>query len=115
MVAGELANYGYSHEVLLPVDITVPPGLREGQTVTFVAEAEWLVVGDYFLDAAAFIDTARERHADLPLFLLGHSMGGLITISYTLRHPSGLSGADPSDVEEDLDDVAVLDLVGLAL
>jgi len=48
---------------------------------------------DYFLDAAAFIDLARERHAGLPLFLLGHSMGGLITISYTLRHPSGLSGA----------------------
>ena len=48
---------------------------------------------DYFLDAAAFIDTARERHADLPLFLLGHSMGGLVTISFVLQRPAGLAGA----------------------
>ena len=48
---------------------------------------------DYFLDVATFVDLARESHAGLPLFLLGHSMGGLVTISYTLQQPSGLSGA----------------------
>ena len=48
---------------------------------------------DYFLDVATFVELARESHVGLPLFLLGHSMGGLITISYTLQHPAGLSGA----------------------
>ncbi len=35
---------------------------------------------------------ARERHADLPEFLLGHSMGGLIALSYTVRHQDRLAG-----------------------
>lgn len=43
---GELANYGYSDQVLLRVEITVPPGLTVGQTVTFKADAAWLVCKD---------------------------------------------------------------------
>jgi lysophospholipase len=48
---------------------------------------------DYFSDVDTFLGLARERHPDLPLFLLGHSMGGLITISYVLQDCSRLSGA----------------------
>jgi alpha-beta hydrolase superfamily lysophospholipase len=48
---------------------------------------------DYFRDVSAIIDVAREQHPSLPLFLLGHSMGGLVTISYVLQHPPGLAGA----------------------
>lgn len=48
---------------------------------------------DYFLDVDAFVALARQRHPGLPLFLLGHSMGGLITISYVLDRPAGLAGA----------------------
>lgn len=48
---------------------------------------------DYFLDVAALIDLAREHYPQLPLFLLGHSMGGLITLSYVLQKPEGLTGA----------------------
>jgi len=48
---------------------------------------------DYFNDVDAFIGKAREACPDLPLFLLGHSMGGLITIRYALAWPSGLAGA----------------------
>jgi len=53
---GELANYGYSHQVLLPVEITVPPGLREGQSVTFVADATWLVCKDICVPEQAKLD-----------------------------------------------------------
>jgi alpha-beta hydrolase superfamily lysophospholipase len=48
---------------------------------------------DYFMDVQALVRQARADHPDLPLFLLGHSMGGLITISYVLDHPQGLAGA----------------------
>jgi alpha-beta hydrolase superfamily lysophospholipase len=48
---------------------------------------------DYFMDIDAFTNLALEQHADLPLFLLGHSMGGLITISYVLRNSDHLAGA----------------------
>jgi len=47
---------------------------------------------DYFNDVDAFIDRARKTCEDLPLFLLGHSMGGLITVRYALERPSGLAG-----------------------
>jgi lysophospholipase len=48
---------------------------------------------DYFQDVQSFIELAGETYAGLPLFLLGHSMGGLITISYALQNPAGLAGA----------------------
>jgi alpha-beta hydrolase superfamily lysophospholipase len=48
---------------------------------------------DYFLDVDALVAAARQRHPALPLFLLGHSMGGLITIGYVLRDSAGLAGA----------------------
>ncbi|MFN9164012.1 MAG: protein-disulfide reductase DsbD family protein [Alphaproteobacteria bacterium] len=43
---GELANYGYSNRVLLPVDITVPAGLVPGSSVSFRVEATWLACKD---------------------------------------------------------------------
>jgi lysophospholipase len=48
---------------------------------------------DYFMDVDAFRNLALERHAHSPLFLLGHSMGGLITISYVLQSSEPVSGA----------------------
>jgi alpha-beta hydrolase superfamily lysophospholipase len=43
-------------------------------------------------DLHTLCDLARDRHPGLPLILLGHSMGGLIALSYTLRYQSELSG-----------------------
>ena len=47
---------------------------------------------DYFMDVDAITGLARKQHPGLPLFVLGHSMGGLITISYALERPEGLAG-----------------------
>ena len=52
-------------------------------------------VGDFaeFLeDVRSMVAFARERHAGLPLFLLGHSQGGLVALLYALQHPQGLAG-----------------------
>ena len=53
---GELANYGYSEEVLLRVEITVPPGLTVGQNVTFKADATWLVCKDICIPEKGTLD-----------------------------------------------------------
>jgi lysophospholipase len=45
------------------------------------------------MDVEAFRNVALEHHAGVPLFLLGHSMGGLITISYVLKSSDRLAGA----------------------
>jgi alpha-beta hydrolase superfamily lysophospholipase len=41
---------------------------------------------------AATIVLARSRHPGLPLFLLGHSAGGVVSASYALDHQSELAG-----------------------
>jgi alpha-beta hydrolase superfamily lysophospholipase len=48
---------------------------------------------DFLLDADALVSLAQSRHAGLPVFILGHSMGGLITILYALQNPQKLAGA----------------------
>ena len=47
---------------------------------------------DYFRDVDALTGLASEKHRELPLYLLGHSMGGLISIRYALEKPTGLAG-----------------------
>ena len=47
---------------------------------------------DYFMDVDALTGLAREKHGELPIYLLGHSMGGLISIRYSLEKPTGLAG-----------------------
>ncbi|MCX7681191.1 MAG: lysophospholipase [Anaerolineae bacterium] len=44
-------------------------------------------------DVRLFLEFVRLQEADgAPLFLLGHSMGGLIVLEYTLHYPQGLNG-----------------------
>jgi len=53
---GELANYGYSDSVLLRVELKVPPDLKVGDKVTFVADATWLVCKDICIPEKATLD-----------------------------------------------------------
>jgi thiol:disulfide interchange protein/DsbC/DsbD-like thiol-disulfide interchange protein len=41
-----LVNYGYSNEVLFPIDVTVPANARVGESVTLTADGYWLVCSD---------------------------------------------------------------------
>jgi thiol:disulfide interchange protein/DsbC/DsbD-like thiol-disulfide interchange protein len=41
-----LVNYGYSDEILFPIEITVPPNAAIGQSVTLNADLYWLVCSD---------------------------------------------------------------------
>ncbi|MDH7485555.1 MAG: alpha/beta hydrolase [Anaerolineae bacterium] len=43
-------------------------------------------------DTRAFLQWARAQDAGLPLFLLGHSQGGLVVLDYALHYPQGLAG-----------------------
>ena len=47
---------------------------------------------DYVSDVATFISIVKEQEPDLPLFILGHSAGGVVACVYTLDHQQELAG-----------------------
>jgi acylglycerol lipase len=48
---------------------------------------------DYFVkDLHRFVRLARDEQPELPLFMLGHSTGGLIAIHYVVQHEDELDG-----------------------
>lgn len=49
-------------------------------------------IGEYLADVDALLAHARRREPGLPVFLLGHSAGGVISSVYTLDHQSELAG-----------------------
>ena len=49
-------------------------------------------VEEYVNDLATFIQLAKTHEPDLPVFLLGHSAGGVISSTYALEHQSELAG-----------------------
>jgi alpha-beta hydrolase superfamily lysophospholipase len=51
--------------------------------------AKW---SDIQKDLEAFLQLVIDREPDRPVFLLGHSLGGLICMDYAIQNPEGLSG-----------------------
>lgn len=49
-------------------------------------------VSQYVDDVSALIELAKHREGDLPLFLLGHSAGGVVSSTYALDNQERLAG-----------------------
>ena len=49
-------------------------------------------VADYVSDVDGLIKIAKARHPGIPLFLLGHSAGGVVSATYTLDNQRELTG-----------------------
>lgn len=49
-------------------------------------------VDDYVSDLSQAIELGRSHHPELPLFLLGHSAGGVVSVTYALDHQDRLDG-----------------------
>jgi alpha-beta hydrolase superfamily lysophospholipase len=48
--------------------------------------------GDYVNDVSSLVTLAKSREPGLPVFLLGHSAGGVVACMYTLEHQGELAG-----------------------
>ena len=49
-------------------------------------------IADYVSDVAAVVELARSRNPGVPIFLLGHSAGGVACATYVLENQAKLSG-----------------------
>ena len=49
-------------------------------------------IDDYVSDLSLAIEHGRSKHPDLPLYLLGHSAGGVTSVTYALDHQDRLDG-----------------------
>ncbi|MFT3725564.1 MAG: alpha/beta hydrolase [Hyphomonadaceae bacterium] len=49
-------------------------------------------MGDYVTDMSLAMKTAKAREPGLPIFLLGHSAGGVVACTYALDHQQELAG-----------------------
>lgn len=82
-----LANHGWA---VIAADLRGHGQSADGRHCGRVHVDEF---SDYFHDVDAMVQLAGKKHGGLPLVLLGHSMGGLIVLSYVLEKPAGLAGA----------------------
>jgi alpha-beta hydrolase superfamily lysophospholipase len=46
----------------------------------------------YMQDIRQFVDLLKQRYPDLPRFLYGHSLGGLLTLTYAVQHGAEFKG-----------------------
>jgi alpha-beta hydrolase superfamily lysophospholipase len=46
----------------------------------------------YMQDIRQFFELLRQRYPDIPHFLYGHSLGGLLTLTYAIQYGKGLKG-----------------------
>ena len=49
-------------------------------------------VADYVADIRGLILIAKDRHPGLPVYLLGHSAGGVVSCTYVLDHQDEIDG-----------------------
>ncbi|HEU0054860.1 MAG TPA: alpha/beta hydrolase [Longimicrobium sp.] len=49
-------------------------------------------IDEYLADVHALVTLAKSREPGLPVYLLGHSAGGVISCVYTLQHQADLAG-----------------------
>lgn len=61
---GPLISFGYNHEVLIPIEMSVAKSLTAGQHVTLDVDAEWLVCEDVCIPAFDSL------HLDVPIVRL---------------------------------------------
>ena len=85
-------RYGNLVGALVPRGFGVATYDLRGHGRSQGARGSILSWAEFRQDTRKFLDLLRQEHPEPPIFLYGHSMGGLIALDYALHNPSGLRG-----------------------
>ena len=110
-------RYGHVEDALVPDGWAVYGLDHRGHGRSGGRRAHLDRYSDWLTDFDAFRRLVEARHPGLPLFVLGHSMGGQIALAYALDHAAGLRGlvlSAPALASNAVPKAAVLVLRGLA-
>jgi acylglycerol lipase len=86
------AYYGWAAEQLIQLGLSVYAVDLRGRGRS---DGERFYVGqftEYLSDVAGMVTLATAREPNVPVFMLGHSAGGVLACLYALEHQSGLAG-----------------------
>lgn len=87
------SRYANVVDVLVPAGYAVYSFDNRGHGKSFGKRGHISNWEDFRTDVFAFLQLVREKEPDKPLFLMGHSLGGLIALEFLLRLPDGIDGA----------------------
>jgi lysophospholipase len=85
-------RYRYVVETLVPAGHAVYAIDHRGHGRSSGSKAQIDRMAYVVADLDTLIDRARGEHPGIPLFLLGHSMGGCVAIAFALAHQDKLDG-----------------------
>jgi acylglycerol lipase len=85
-------RYGYVEDALVPDGWAVYGLDHRGHGRSGGRRAHLVRYDDWLADLDTFRRLVVTRHPGLPMFLLGHSMGGQIALAYALEHQQALRG-----------------------
>ncbi|GAA1184046.1 alpha/beta hydrolase [Pseudonocardia alaniniphila] len=85
-------RYGYVEDALVPHGWAVYGIDHRGHGRSGGRRAHLVRYDDWLADLDTFRRLVVTRHPGLPMFLLGHSMGGQIALAYALEHQQALRG-----------------------
>jgi DsbC/DsbD-like thiol-disulfide interchange protein len=63
IAVGDIANFGYTGDIVLPVQVAVPSDAKEGSTVHVSADAKWLVCREECIPGSASLNLDLPVHA----------------------------------------------------
>lgn len=84
--------YGIAADGLVPHGAAVYAIDHRGHGLSGGAAGDVVSLRRMLADIQEFLDFVKKQHPDVPLFLLGESMGALFAINFAARRPEGIAG-----------------------
>lgn len=108
-IAEHLERYDYVAEKIANANLAVYRYDNRGHGKSGGVRAHMEDFNDLISDADSIVEYAKNANPNIPIFMLGHSMGGFITASYGIKYKNKLNGqvmsgaaTDPSLITNNL-------------